>query len=104
VDLPCSGTLEGHPRWSLLANDLQINDQAVYVWRPPEAIARRRMQGTTSTESSTARREIAELEAEPTIHRRAADLLQEAGPKIPLRDHRSSGRWGGAPPGCPAGC
>ena len=64
-----------------LANDLQISGQTIYVWRRQEAIDAGELPGVTSTdlaEPSKARRRIAELEAEPAIHRGATDLLKEA--------------------------
>ncbi|GAA4923638.1 hypothetical protein GCM10025331_03180 [Actinoplanes utahensis] len=91
-----------------LANDLQISDQTIYVWRRQVAIDSGLLPGVTSTESaelSQARRRIAELEAELEFHRKAAELLKEAVPPKdrfaaikpwPLKDYPSAcaaGYW-----------
>ncbi len=63
-----------------LANDVQISRQTIYAKRRQEAIVNGQPGMTSSewAELSRARRRIAELEAEPAIHRRATDLLREA--------------------------
>ncbi|MFH8492293.1 recombinase family protein [Streptomyces longisporoflavus] len=60
-----------------VAELLGISDQTIYVWRRQHVIDTGQVPGTTNKESSelaSARRRIAELEAELAIHRRAADL------------------------------
>lgn len=66
-----------------LARDLQISDQTIYNWRRQHLIDSGQLPGVTSTDQAelvAARRRIAELETELTIHRRAAELLKEAVP------------------------
>jgi transposase-like protein len=66
------------------ADDLDISDQTIYTWRRQDLIDSGQLPGLTSadnTELGAARRRIAELEAELTIHRRAAELLKDtSGP------------------------
>jgi transposase len=63
-----------------VAQLLGISDQTIYVWRRQHLIDTGQLPGTTSTDQSelaAARKRIAELEAELTVHRRAAELLGE---------------------------
>ena len=66
-----------------LARDLQISDQTIYNWRRQHLIDSGQLPGVTSTDQAelvAARRQIAELETELAVHRRAAELLKEAVP------------------------
>jgi transposase len=66
-----------------VAFDLQISDQTIYNWREQELIDTGQKPGITSsdhTEPVAARRKIAELETEPAVTKRAAELLKEAMP------------------------
>src|SRR2546423_14766111 len=66
-----------------LVRDLQVSDQTIYNWRRQELIDTGQLPGITSgdqVELVAARRRIAELETELSIHRRAAELLKEAVP------------------------
>ena len=62
-----------------------FSDQTVYTWRRQERVDRGEEPGLRSNERAeltAARRRIAELEAELTVHRRAIELLKgEHGPK-----------------------
>lgn len=63
-----------------VAADLDISDQTIYTWRRQELIDTGRLPGLTSSDNAelvAARRRIAELEAELSIHRRAAELLKD---------------------------
>lgn len=66
-----------------VANDLQISDQTIYLWRRQELIDSGQLPGVTSSDQHelvAARRRIAELELEVAAYRRAAELLKEAVP------------------------
>jgi transposase-like protein len=66
-----------------VANDLQISDQTIYLWRRQELIDTGRLPGVSSgdlQELTAARRRIAELELEVAAYRRAAELLKGAVP------------------------
>ncbi|WP_407692843.1 transposase [Pseudonocardia dioxanivorans] len=59
-------------RIAQVANDLDISEQTIFVWRRQELIDTGRIPGTTTSENAelmAARRRIAELEAEVAIHR-----------------------------------
>ncbi len=74
-----------------VARDLGISEQTVYSWRRQERIEQGLEAGLTSAERAelgAARRRIRELEAELTIHRRAAELLK--GTTSPKGDSRPS--------------
>ena len=63
-----------------VARLLGISDQMIYVWRRQHLIDTGQLPGATSSDLSelaTARKRIAEREAELAIHRRAAKLLGE---------------------------
>lgn len=63
-----------------VARLLGISDQTIYVWRRQHLIDTGKLPGRNSSDHSelaTARKRIAELEAELAIHRRAAELLGE---------------------------
>jgi transposase len=87
LDLVASGR-----RVTQVAADLDISDQTIYTWRRQELIDTGQLPGTSSTDNAelvTARRRIAELEAEVAIHRRAAELLKESSaPKDATRRSR----------------
>ncbi|GAB3890250.1 hypothetical protein GCM10029964_061460 [Kibdelosporangium lantanae] len=87
LDLVMSGR-----RVAQVAADLDISEQTIYTWRRQELIDTGQLPGTTSTDNAelvTARRRIAELEAEVAIHRRAAELLKESStPKDGTRRSR----------------
>lgn len=76
LDLVASGR-----RVAQVAADLDISDQTIYTWRRQELIDTRQLAGINSTDNAelvAARRRIAELEAEVSIHHRAAELLKES--------------------------
>lgn len=78
LDLIASGR-----RVAQVAADLDISDQTIYTWRRQELVDTGQLPGTTSVDNAelvTARRRIAELEAEVEVHRRAAELLKESSP------------------------
>lgn len=61
-----------------VAADLQISEQAIYLWRRQHLIDTGQTPGLSSTDRTeliAARRRIAELETELAIHRRSAELL-----------------------------
>lgn len=61
-----------------VAHDLGISEQSIYTWRRQDRIDRGVLPGLTSMEKAelvAARKRIAELETELTIHRRATELL-----------------------------
>ena len=69
-----------------IAHDLGISEQTIYVWRRQHLIDTGQLPAPTSedqTELVAARRRIAELEAEPAVHRRAAELI---GKVVPPKD------------------
>lgn len=62
-----------------LSADLGVSDQTIYNWRRQDAVDRGVELGLTSSEKEelrTARRRIAELEAELAVARRANELLK----------------------------
>jgi transposase-like protein len=74
-----------------VAQDLQISDQTIYVWRRQQLIDSGQVPGLTSADHAelvAARKRIAELENELAIHRRAAELLGDVVP--PKGDSRRS--------------
>jgi transposase-like protein len=75
-----------------VAYDLGISAQVIYTWRRQQLIDSGQIPGMTSTDQTelvAARKRIAELEAELAIHRRAAELLGDAGsPKGGMRRSR----------------
>jgi transposase len=87
LDLVASGR-----RVTQVAADLDISDQTIYTWRRQELIDTGQLPGISSTDNAelvTARRRIAEPEAEVAIHRRAAELLKESSaPKDATRRSR----------------
>src|SRR5215203_7014023 len=68
-----------------VARDLGVSEQAIYGWRRQERIDRGLEPGLSTLEHAelaAAKRRIRALEAELTVHRRAAELLKEStGPK-----------------------
>jgi transposase-like protein len=61
-----------------VADDLQISQQVIYTWRRQALIDAGQAPGLSSSETAelrSARRRIAQLEAELAIHRRATELL-----------------------------
>jgi transposase len=61
-----------------VAHDLEISAQCIYTWRRQRLIDSGLLPGMTSSEHAelvSARKRIAELEAELAIHRQAAELL-----------------------------
>ena len=81
-------------RVSQVAADLDISEQTIYVWHRQRLIDTGQLPEITSThhaELVTARRRIAELEAEVEIHRRAAELLKEVAAQKTLRGDRGDG-------------
>ena len=56
-----------------VARDLEIPNQTIYLWRRQEQVDKGRVAGPTSTE-------IAELETELAVARRAMELLREGAP------------------------
>ena len=75
-----------------VAADLGVSTQTIYDWRRQERIDAGLIAGVTSTDHAeliAARRQIAQLEAELAVARRAAELLREAvPPKGALRRSR----------------
>jgi len=66
-----------------VARDLGISQQSIYVWRRQDRVDRGLVAGLASAEKaelSSAKRRIAELEAELAVARRAVELLREATP------------------------
>ncbi|MFC7660288.1 transposase [Pseudonocardia benzenivorans] len=71
-------------RIAQVANDLDISEQTIFVWRRQELIDTGRIPGTTTSENAelmAARRRIAELEAEVAIHRAPRSCSAGGGPK-----------------------
>jgi hypothetical protein len=67
-------------------HDLDISEHAIYNWRRQRLINSGQLPGITSSdpvEVVAARKRIAELEAGPAMHSRAADLL---GDVLPPKD------------------
>ncbi len=74
-----------------VARDLGISAQSIYVWRRQDRIDKGLERGLSTEEKSeltTAKRRIAELEAELAVHRRASELL--AGVVLPKGGSRPS--------------
>jgi transposase-like protein len=75
-----------------VARDLGISEESVYSWRRQDRIDAGSVPGLTSAEKAeltSAKRRIAELEAELAVHRRASDLLGKVvPPKGGLRPSR----------------
>jgi transposase len=66
-----------------VAHDLDISPQVIYTWRRQQLTGRGQIPGMTSAghaELVAARKRIAELENEPAIHRRAAELSGDMVP------------------------
>ncbi len=66
-----------------VARDLGISVQSIYTWRRQDRIDKGLQPGLSSAEKAeltAAKRRIAELEAELTIHRRASELLGKVVP------------------------
>jgi transposase len=60
------------------SGDQGISEQSIYLWRRQDGIDKGMVAGLTSGEKAAlaaARRRISELETEPAVHRRAAELL-----------------------------
>lgn len=79
-----------------VAADLGISGQTIYNWRRQDRIDRGLEEGLTTEqrgELASARRRIAQLEAELAIHRRATELLKEetTDPKGPFTTERGGG-------------
>ncbi|GGM05650.1 hypothetical protein GCM10010129_56570 [Streptomyces fumigatiscleroticus] len=77
-----------------VAQLLGISEQTVYVWRRQHLIDTGQMPGVPTHEQAelvTARKRIAELEAELAIHRRAAELLEET--TSPKGGSKPSAQW-----------
>jgi len=81
--------VEAGRRIADVANDLGISEQTIYTWRHQDRVDRGLLAGLSSVERGelvTAKKRIAELEAEIEIHRRASELLKErADPKADSR-------------------
>ena len=63
-----------------VARDLGVSEQAIHGWRRQEQIDRGLEPGLSTVEKAelaAAKRRIRELEAELSVHRRAAELLKE---------------------------
>lgn len=75
-----------------VAHDLDISDQTIYTWRRQDRIDRGLQPGLTTAESAElakARKQIAELQTELEISRRAIELLKEkTSPKGGTRPSR----------------
>lgn len=66
-----------------VAHDLEISPESIYTWRRQDRIDQGLVPGLSSLEKaelSSARRRIAELEAEVAVHRRASELLRQVVP------------------------
>ncbi|SRR6266700_2924657 len=66
-----------------VAELLGVSDQAIHAWRKQHLIDTGRAAGIPSSENAVqiaARKQIAELETELAIHRRAAELLDAVVP------------------------
>ncbi|MFD4529440.1 transposase [Streptomyces sp. NPDC058470] len=73
---------------------LGVSDQTIYVWHRQDLIETGQLPSTTSSDPSepaSARKHIAELEAELAIHRRAAELLGEMTSPKAVRSHPRDG-------------
>ncbi|WP_258311419.1 transposase [Streptomyces sp. NWU49] len=69
-----------------IAHDLGISEQTIYAWRRQHLIDTGQLPGPTNEDQAelvAARRRIAEPEAEPAVHRRAAELI---GKVVPPKD------------------
>jgi transposase-like protein len=65
-----------------VARDLEISEQAIYVWRRQDRIDKGLVPGLTSAEKAelaAAKKRIAELETELQVARRAVELLKDVG-------------------------
>ncbi|MFE4053072.1 transposase [Streptomyces sp. YIM B13518] len=72
-----------------IAHDLGASEQTIYVWRRQHLADTGQLPGPAGEDQAepvAARRRIAELEAEPAVHRRAAELMGEVVP--PGRERR----------------
>jgi transposase-like protein len=75
--------IEGGRKVADVAADLGISDQTIYNWRRQDRIDRGLDDGLSTEERgelASAKRRIAQLEAELAIHRRATELLKEEMP------------------------
>jgi transposase len=64
-----------------VARLLEVSDQPICIWRRQELIDRGELPGLSSEERDElreTRRRMKELWTEPTVHRRAAELLRES--------------------------
>lgn len=81
LDLVAAGKLVAQ-----VAHDLEISAQAIYIWRGQKLIDSGQLPGMTSSDHAglaAERKRIAELEAELTIHRKAAGFPCDV---VPPRD------------------
>ncbi len=72
--------VEGGRKVAVVAADLGISEQTIYVWRRQARIDAGLEAGLSTSEQAelaTAKRRIRELETELAIHRRATELLKE---------------------------
>ncbi|MCX4471598.1 transposase [Micromonospora sp. NBC_01655] len=79
----CGDWLKAGRSVAELVRDLEISDQTIYNWRRQELIDTAQMPGVTSHDQGelmAARRRVAELETELTIHRRSVKIRIEPGP------------------------
>ena len=62
-----------------VAHDLEISEQSIYTWRRQDRVDRGLVPGLSSAEKAelTAKKRIADLEAELAVSRRAVELLKE---------------------------
>ena len=73
--------LEAGKSVASVAHDLDLSDQTIYNWRRQDRIDRGLQPGVSTVENAElakAREQIAELQAELEISRRAIELLKEA--------------------------
>jgi transposase len=80
-----------------VAFDLEISEQTIHAWLRQDRIDRGVEPGLTTPERAelrAAKRRIAELEAELSIHRRASELLGKVMPQEAVPGHRGNGRRG----------
>ncbi|WP_117670156.1 transposase [Micromonospora sp. MW-13] len=79
----CGDWLKAGRSVAELVRDLEISDQTIYNWRRQELIDTAQMPGVTSHDQGelmAARRRVAELETELTIHRRSVKIRIRPGP------------------------